>query len=196
MSAVRGLEGMNKSCNRRRVLIGTGTALAATVGGIALSTDNATATVDGEFTVPDGKTVLADTALKDVVLEAAVDWSFTANAPIHGIEIELHAGATPDTVDMLARHTRDDIGTDELTGEATLTGSVVQASDFSIENFQPSSGELQTNVVAELRFYALRNGDVVAEATQTDAFAVTVVDEELQVDMALSGQGEVSFKTE
>jgi hypothetical protein len=187
---------MKESCTRRRVLAGTGTALAATVGGIAVGTDNVTATVDGTFTIPDGKTVLADTTLKDVVLEAAVDWGFESNADIHGIEIELHVGATPDTVSMIARHTRDNLGTDSLTGETTLTGSVVQADDYSIENFQPSGGELQTNVVAELRLYVLQNGDVVAEARQTDTFAVTVVDEELRVNTTLNAQGEVSFKTE
>jgi hypothetical protein len=186
---------MSDTWTRRRALFGTGTALAALTGGIALGSDNASATVQGEFTIPNGKTVLADTSLKDVLLEVVANWEFSANAPMDGIEVELHVGATPNTLDMVARQTRDDIGTDSLAGETTLTGSIVQASDYSIENFQPSGGELQTNVVAELRFYALRNGDVVAEARQTDTFAVTVVDEELRVNTTLNAQGEVSFKT-
>jgi len=177
------------------VLVGTGTLAAATTGGIALTSNNATATVDGEFTIPNGEAVLTDTTLQDVRLSVDAEWSFDANADCHGIELELHVGATPDTVDMLARHERDDLGTDSLTGTETLSGSVINASDYSIDNFQPTSGELSTGVVAALRFYVLRNDSVVAEAEQTEAFDVTVSEQELTISASVGGTGEVSFET-
>jgi hypothetical protein len=183
-----------RTWSRRRVLIGTGTALAATTGSIALTSDNASATVNGEFSIPNGEATLTDESLSDVRLSCDAVYSYDANAPIHGVELELHAGATPDTVDMIARHERTDISTDQLDGEATLSGSLINTSDFEIQNFEPDSGELTTGVVAELRFYALRNGDVAAEAIQTEAFEVTVSKKDLEVTMTVGGTGEVTFE--
>lgn len=181
--------------SRRRVLLGTGALAAATTGSIALASDNASATVSGDFSIPDSQTVLADQSLQDIRLSADVSWSFEANAPIHGVELELHVGSTADTLDLIARHENTDIGTDALAGEQTLNGSLMSASDFSISDFEPSGGELSTSVVAELRFYAIRDGEVAAEARQTDTFAVTVSDEELQVNVTLGGTGSVEFQT-
>lgn len=181
--------------SRRRVLLGTGALAAATTGGIALTSDRASASVSGDFSIPDGRTVLADESLEDIRLSVAASWSFEANATIHGIEIELHVGATADTLDLIARHTREDLGTESLTGEQTLNGSLMSASDFSVADFEPSDGELSTSVVAELRFYALRDGEVAAEARQMDTFTVTVSDEALQVDMTLGGTGSIEFQT-
>ena len=180
---------------RRRVVLGTGALTAATTIGIATSTNNASATVSGEFTVPNGETVLADTALQDVRLEVVTEWGYEANAPIHGIELELHVGKSADTLDMIARHEDGAPDTDALTGEETLNGSLMAADDFTIGDFEPSGGELRRTVTAELRFYALRNEEVVADARQTETFDVIVKDEELQVDMTLGGEGTVSFDT-
>jgi hypothetical protein len=152
--------------------------------------------VSGEFAIPNGETVLADQQLQDVRLAVdPVRWSYTANASIHGIEIELLVGETADTLDLIARHTRDDMATDELAGETTMNGSLMSASDFDIADFQPSNGELRRTVMASLRFYAIRNEEVVAEAEQTTTFDVIVKDEALQVDMTLGGDGEVVFET-
>jgi hypothetical protein len=152
--------------------------------------------VSGEFAIPNGETVLADQQLQDVRLAVdPVRWSYTANASIHGIEIELLVGETADTLDLLARHTLDDMATDELAGETTMNGSLMSASDFDIADFQPSNGELRRTVMASLRFYAIRNEEVVAEAEQTTTFDVIVKDEALQVDMTLGGDGEVVFET-
>lgn len=186
---------MRKQPTRRQALIGTGTLAAATLGGIAVSTQEASATVSGEFTIPDGEAILADTTLEDVRLNADVSWSFDANAPIHGVEIELHVGATVNTTDMIARFEDTDLGTDQLSGEETLQGSLVNASDFELSDFQPETGELRRSVVAELRMYVLRNGEVVADAAQTDSFEVVIKNEELTVDMTLGATGEVTFET-
>jgi len=181
--------------SRRRVLLGTGTLAAGMTGGIALASKGASASVSGDFSIPDGRTVLADESLQDIRLSVDTEWSFESNAPIHGIELELHVGATADTLDLIARHEREDIGTDSLSGEQTLNGSLMSASDFSVSDFEPSDGELATSVVSELRFYAIRDGEVAAEARQMDTFTVTVSDEALQVDMTLGGTGSVEFQT-
>ena len=186
---------MRDSMTRRRAIIGTGALAAATTVGIATTTNQASATVTGEFTIPDGETVLADTQLQDVRLVCNAEYGYESNAPIHGLELELHVGATPDTVDMIARTERTDLGTDSLTGTEELSGSLVNASDFALSDFQPSNGELRRTVVAELRLYVIRNEEVVAEAAQTDTFEVTVKNEELKIDMTLGGTGEVEFTT-
>lgn len=181
---------------RRRVLFGTGALVATgTIGGIAVTTNNASATVSGEFAIPNGEATLAGEQLEDVRLSVDANYQYSANAKIHGVELELHVGASPATLDMIARYTRDDLGTDELTGTQTLVGSLINASDFDLEDFQPTTGELRRTVVAELRFYALRNGEVVAKATQSDTFEVSVTKEALQVDVSLAGTGDVTFKT-
>lgn len=186
---------MREQLSRRRVLIGTGALAAATTSGIALTSDNTSATVSGSYTIPDSQTVLADTELQDVRLQVDADYSFTSNAPVHGVEIELHVGASPETLQMIARHERTDLGTMELTGEQALSGSILNTDVYSVDDFQPTSGELSTNVMSELRLYVIRNDEVVAEATQSEAFAVTVKNEELQVDTSVGGSGEVVFES-
>ena len=186
---------MRKGISRRQALIGSG-ALVVTGGiGIATSSNNVAATVDGDFSIPNGETVLADQTLEDIRLSVDAEYEYTSNADIHGIELELHVGATTETPDLIARHTRDDLGSDELAGNETLNGSLMSASGFSIGDFEPSNGEVRRTIVADLRFYALRNGEVVADATHTEAFDVVVKDEELQVNVTLGGDGEVIFET-
>ena len=186
---------MRKKPTRRQALLAGGTLATATTFGIVVSTDNASATVDGDFSIPNGETVLADQTLEDVRIEVDAEYEYSSNADIHGIELELHVGATTETPDLIARHTRDDLGTDELAGSETLNGSLMSASDFSIGDFEPSNGEVRRTIVADLRFYALRNGEVVADATHTETFDVVVNDEELEVNVTLGGEGEVVFET-
>ena len=187
---------MRKDISRRQALIGTG-ALVVTGGiGIATSSNNASATVNGDFSIPDGEAVLADQTLEDVRLEVDAEYQYQSNAPLHQVELELHVGETADTGDLIAQHTRDDLGTDELAGSETLNGSLMSASDFSIDDFVPSNGEVRRTIVADLRLYALRNGEAVADATHTETFDVVVNDEELQVNVTLGGDGEVIFETQ
>jgi len=186
---------MSRDISRRRVVLGGATLATATTVGIATTSNNASATVDGDFTIPDGETVLADQTLEDVRLAVDASYQYQSNADIHQVELELHVGATADTPDLIARHTRDDLGTDELAGNETLNGSLMSASDFSISDFTPSNGEVRRTVVADLRFYALRNGEAVADANHIETFDVIVKDEELEVNVTLGGEGEVVFET-
>lgn len=183
---------MSGTWTRRRLLLAGGTAATGMIG-IAAFSDNASATVSGEFTIPNGETVLADQELTDVRLTADASYSYSANAKIHGVELELHVGASADTLDLIARYTNGDLGTDQLQSTETLAGSLMSANDFSISDFQPSNGQLSRTVIAELRFYALRNGEVVAEAIKQETFDVVVKNEALQVETALGGTGDVSF---
>jgi len=187
---------MREKLSRRSVVLGTGVAATGTLSSIILASQNASATVEGDFSIPNGETVLADQSLQDVRLAVDVNWGFDANADIHATELELYVGETVDTADLIARQTKDGLGKQSLTGETTLNGSLMSASDYSIDDFTPSSGELRRTVVADLRFYALRNEEVVAEAQQTTAFDVVVKDEELTVDMTVDATGEVSFETD
>lgn len=187
---------MRDSMTRRRVLVGAGAAATGTLGGIVLGSQNATATVQGDFQIPDSKAVLADSTLQDVRLSVDVDWSFNANARMHATELELYVGSTVDTAGLIARQTKDDLGTESLTGETTLNGSLMSAADFGIEDFRPTNGELRRTVVAELRFYVLRNEEVAVEARQQATFDVVVSEEELKVDTTLNATGNVTFTTE
>lgn len=186
---------MSHGYTRRRVLLGTSTLAAGMVGSIVVTSDNASAQVDGEFSVPNAETTVTDGTLQDIRLTADAAFSYDANVPIHGVELELHVGASPDTLDMIARHTREDLGTDQLDGSETLTGSIISASDFTMDNFMPTSGSMTTGVIAELRFYAIRDGEAVAEARQSESFEVTVTKEDLDVSVTTGGEGEVVFET-
>jgi len=125
---------MRKRISRRQFAFGTGTVATGALAGIAFGTQNATATVSGDFTIPKGETVLADTSLQDIRLSVDTSWSFNSNADIHAVELELHVGSTTDTLDLIARHTQDDMAKQDLTGSQTLNGSLMSASDFSISD--------------------------------------------------------------
>jgi len=180
---------------RRRVLVGTGTLAAGTVATVALGSNNATATVDGDFTVPDAGTSLAGESLQDVRLRATANWEFSGNARMTSVETELHVGAATDTLDLIARETKDGISKESLTGTTDLSGSLAAASDFDIDDFRPTNGELTQTVIAELRVYVLREDTVEAEDTAQTSFEVTVRDGEISVSGSVGGSGEVRFDT-
>lgn len=180
------------------MLLGTGAATATAIGGIAFTSQESAATtaqVSGEFTIPDGKGILADSQLQNVTLNTTAQWNFQSNADIHRVEVELLVGASDSTMDLIARHEKDSLAKQSLTGETELSGSLMSASDFDISDFEPTNGRLERSVIAALRFYALRDGEVVADAEQVTTFDVTVTDEELTVDITLGGTGEVGFQT-
>jgi len=180
---------------RRRVLLGTGTLAAGTIGSIALTAGKTTATVDGSFSIPDADQTLAGETLNDVRLSATAEWSFDSNTTMTGVEIELHVGQGADTLDLIARQVKENVAKASLTGTTELNGSLISASDFDIEDFRPSDGELTRTVVAELRLYVLRDGTVEAEAKSQTTFDVTVRDGEITVSASVGGSGEVAFDT-
>ncbi len=187
---------MRERFSRRRVILGTGVLATTATSSIAFTTNraSATASVSGDFQIPDGTTALADTTLTDVRLEVDASYQFDANAHVHAIELELHVGASADTLDLIARHEQAASPSKNSPAEE-LNGSLMSASDFDISDFQPSNGELSRTVLAELRFYALRDGEVAAEARESATFDVVVRDEELQVNAVVGGEGSVVFKT-
>lgn len=189
---------MQDSVTRRQYLLAGGAATATALGGIAATTSEtsaATAQVSGSFSVPDAKGVLADATVENVTLDTTAQWNFQSNADIHTVELELLVGASESTLDLIARSKKDGLAKQSLTGERELSGSLMSASDFDIADFQPSSGRLSRTVIAALRFYALRDGEVVADAEQVTTFDVTVTNKELSVEVSLGGSGEVGFQT-
>lgn len=181
---------------RRQILLGTGAAATGMIGGIVAASDKATATADvtGDFRIPDASVTLPDQQLTDIRLSANAEWSFSANAPITGVETELYVGSQQETADIIARQVKDNVYQEELTGTAQLNGSVLSSADFSIQDFQPTSGELARDVVAVLRFYTLRDNQVVAKSEHTEEFTVTAMQEDLQVDLSVGATGNVTFK--
>ena len=184
---------LENSVTRRRLLIGTGAVATGTVTGVSLLSNNAEATVDGEFRIPDAKTTLPDQSLTDIRLTCTANWSFEANAPITQVETELYVGSGEQTADLIARQVKENVTKESLTGTAKLNGSLMSSADFDVSDFTPTSGELSTSVTAILRFYCIRESNVVAEAEHIETFTVTTVDEELQVDTSLGGTGNVTF---
>jgi hypothetical protein len=184
--------------SRRRVLLGTGALVAGTAGSIAFITDKsaATASVSGDYTIPNREAVLADTTLTDVRLVTDASWSYQANAEMHSVELEVHVGPSTDDLDLIARQIEEDFAKESLTGDSSAEGSLMSAGGFSIEDFRPTNGELSTSVVADLRMYVLRHGEVAVEAIQQTTFDVTIRDEELTVEPTLSGEGSVEVVTE
>lgn len=177
------------------MLVGTGTLAAGTVATVALGSNNASATVTGEFSIPDAETVLAGEALNDVRLSCEASWEYDANTTMTGVEVELHVGDATDTLDLIGRQTRENIAQESLTGTSELSGSLMSASAFDIADFRPSSGSVTRTVVAELRLYVLRDGSVEAEAKEQTSVDVTVQDGEITVTAGVGGTGEVSFDT-
>lgn len=186
---------MRQNTTRRRVLLGTGALVAGTTTSIVALTDNTTATVEGEYSIPNASKTVTDSQVQDVRLGVDTVWSFDANAPMNTVELEVHVGATTDTLDLIARHQKTDLSKESLSGETTLSGSLLSASDFDIEDFQPTDGELTTTVISELRMYVLKDGTREADAVHQTTFDVTVSDEELTVSTSVGGTGSVSFDT-
>jgi hypothetical protein len=98
-----------------------------------------------------------------------------------------------DTADIIARQVKENVHQEELTGTTQLNGSLLSSADFSIEDFRPTSGELARDVVAVLRFYCLRDNQVVAESEHTEEFTVTAVQEQLEVNVSIGATGNVTF---
>jgi len=105
----------------------------------------------------------------------------------------LYVGSGEQTADLIARQVKENVTKESLTGTAKLNGSLMSSADFDVSDFTPTSGELSTSVTAILRFYCIRESNVVAEAEHIETFTVTTVDEELQVDTSLGGTGNVTF---
>ena len=181
---------------RRQMLLGTGAVATGTIGGIVATSDKATATADvtGDFRIPDASVTLPDQSLTDVRLSASAHWEYRANAPVTGVETELYVGMQKETADIIARQVKENVHQEELTGTAQLNGSLLSSADFSIEDFQPTSGELARDVVAVLRFYCLRDNQVVAESEHTEEFTVTAMQEDLQVNVSVGATGNVTFE--
>jgi len=189
---------MRENVSRRQVLLGTGTLAATGISSIALASQETTATTQLEastFEIEDVKAVLADTQLEDIRLSADFGLTVESNARIHGLEADLRVGATTDTASIIAKYENHELGTTGTTVEDSMSGSILNADDYSVDAFTPTSGEISRSVVAVLDARAYRDDEEVATSRAVGSFTVTVSEESLEVSLGVDASGEVAVET-
>jgi len=180
--------------NRRQVLVGASTITAGSIGFLALSPDKALATIDDtSFSVPDAHHVQIDDDIENVELQTTVDYSVESNVDIHEVEIQLLVGNGNGDLDIIARNTNDDMTLSNFSDSVDLRGSLLQSSAFNLSNFDPGSGSITTDITAEIRLIAYRDGEEMATDTMTESFGVTVEDGVIEIDTTMQATGEVVF---
>jgi hypothetical protein len=165
---------------------------------VVLSSNNATAAVEGELTVDDASVTLVDQSLQDILIDMTAEWSYQSNVRVDSVECEVHVGARASSLDMIARQTTAVDAPDQSSGSGTtnLTGSMAEASDFAVSDMVPATGSVTHTALAELRVFIVSAGETQAEAIIRDTFTVTISQEDVSVTVSASGTGSVSFVTQ
>ena len=158
---------------------------------------SAQATVDlTGLTVPDAERVLAGQDMSDVRIVVDSQYAWDANVAISGWELRLRVGSAASTADIVARaEPEQDIGTDSLTGEETLSGSLLSASDFTADQFSPARGRRSIDVTVIVEFDVFRDGEVIKQAQAQTTAEITVRREEIEVTSTVAGEGTIEFET-
>jgi len=168
-----------------------------TIGGIATggvavtlaTTDQATAQVQyGSLDIPD-RDYIQTSELQDVRLTVTANWSFDAAQVPDRWVCELQVGTENETIaaDRMAPSSQSDSGSVEL------TGSVVDTSQFNIEQFRVDSGGSETTVQIPTRLvYRIETGETqIAQATAEATPSVTVTPGEVEGSAEVGGNGEI-----
>jgi hypothetical protein len=187
---------MSDTWTRRRTLLGTGAVVAGTVGSIAVSSNNATAQVSGGLSVADASVTLVDQTLQDIIVDMTAEWSYDSNVRVDAVETEVHAGQRASSLDMIARKSMTVDGENQMsdTGTTELSGSLVDAADFSVSDMTPETGTVEHSALAELRVFIVHDDEAVAETIIRDTFTVTISQESVKVTTSASGSGTVTFE--
>jgi hypothetical protein len=188
-------DAMRGNMTRRKVVFGTGTLCAGAIGTVALSSNNTTAQVDGGLSVSDGSATLVDEQLQDVTLDVTATWSYEANVDISSVECELHTGQKASSLALIDRQVTDTSAQSD-DGQTDLSGSILQAPDFQLEDMRPGTGEKSITALAEVRVFAISDGQTQAKTTIQDTFTMTLSQEEVTVTLSSGGNGGVSFVTD
>ena len=175
---------------RRAAILGGGTALVGM--SIAFSSQEASANVEGEFSIDDATTVLTDESLENVRLGVDATYKYSANAKLDKHEITLKVGNSGADMELIARSEETDINKETHSGQTSLNGSLLSG-PFEMRDFEPTNGNLSRTVTAKLGLRVYRRGEVVLEDNHLTTFDVTVKNEELQITATLSGEGTVEF---
>ena len=176
---------------RRAAILGGGTALVG-MSSIAFSSQEASANVEGEFSIDDATTVLTDESLENVRLGVDATYKYSANAKLDKHEITLKVGNSGADMELIARSEETDINKESHSGQTSLNGSLLSG-PFEMRDFEPTNGNLSRTVTAKLGLRVYRRGEVVLEDNHLTTFDVTVKNEELQITATLSGEGSVEF---
>lgn len=185
---------MRESHTRRAVVLGAGTALVG-MSALAVSTQEASATIAGDFEIKDGSIILADQSLSDIQLGVDATYSYSSNAPLNGHRIQLQVGSSASNLTTIADVENDHDPKKSHKDQTSLSGSVLDG-PFDMSDFEPTNGELSSNVTAKLILQVIREGETVLEDSHTEQFSITVNKEELTVEGTMSGTGEVTFVKE
>jgi len=171
--------------NRRTVL--------ATIGGLAsggaivslTATENAVAQVQyGDLEIPNRE--FAQTSeLQDVRISVTANWQFeSAQVPDRWI-CELVVGGEIIAEDRMAPSDTQESGTVEL------EGSVVETSQFNIEQFRVDTSQTTVQIPTELRFRIELGEQEIASAQAEATPELTVTPGDIQGSSSVGGTGEI-----
>jgi hypothetical protein len=181
---------------RRRVLAGTGATLAS--GGVLFATTSGTAKAQsevryGQLEVPDSTHLLESGDVKDVQMVVNAEFTWSSNYNPDKWELQLKVGTNQDDVIPIAEATSDDTLLQEGEDTAKLSGSLLDAPDFSKNMFEvPNGGTKQVTVSTALIFELVRDGEVVGEAEATRDVLLTTTQESIEADVQVGGTGGVT----
>lgn len=168
-------------------------AAAVAIGGVVAFGGSTSAEIqfDGLDVADANETVTSD--VSDVTLAATVDYSHDV-PDADRRQVKLKAGPTEDDLELVDyQQERDPAGV--ASGSVTLSGSLVDLSGFSAEDFNPdlaetSSQEIVVQAVIEVQ---RANGDPVIH-TVTDTATVTI-EEGTELSATIGGTGEITIQT-
>jgi len=181
---------------RRRYLAVVGGTVATGSVGYSVASQNASASASVHpLDVPSTEYVLTDNQLEEITLSVDCSWQYSGNADAHGYELQLLIGTTEENTEVIATQEKTDLSKQELTGESTLQGDIFSSSHFDSDQFSPSRGSRSTDIVIELRFEIIRDGEIVKEASATDTATIEIRAEELEYTVELTANGQWGFET-
>ncbi|UXF50615.1 hypothetical protein 7908G4C8_20 [Haloquadratum phage sp.] len=183
--------------SRRGLLAGTAI-LGTTSVSIALITDKASATASidsGEFTIADTSADLTGENLKDIVINSNINYSFDSNVSIDGLEVSVAVGIDERSAQIIASESTTP-NQKQIDTSTTISGSLFDASDYSIDALQIDDGKKTVRITAVAELIIKRDDSIVATDKLTDTFEITITKDEVRINGQFSGTGTVSMETE
>jgi len=187
---------MQPDITRREVLIGVGTATAAS-GAVFLTSDTASAQTEvSGLDVADLSHVTDGKTITDVTITVNATWGYDASQPPTRYELALEIsqdGSVWSKVDGMSITS----GETQANGSTKLSGSLFETPQFSVDTFVPAEGNSKTHrLYARLSFRVYKDDTQMGEAQIEDVATVEVTNDTLTATMSLSGDGEVTIQSE
>lgn len=181
---------------RRRVLAGTGATLAS--GGVLFATTSGKAKAQSEVNydtleVPDSTHLLESGDVEDVTMAVTANLKWNSNYNLDRWELRLKVGTNQADVIPIAKTESDETLLQEGEDTVDLSGSILDAPDFSRNMFEvPNGGEKQVTVATALVLELVRNGETIATADATRDVMLTMTQEGIDADASVGGSGGVT----